>query len=99
MVFAGARGGTTYSTIAGFTTTHAGTAQYLIGGLTAGTYQVTVNGSQVSGSPFTVGANDNSIEFLSASGAVSINGSAGGASGSGSILSGKATTSGNVVIH
>jgi hypothetical protein len=101
MVFAGARGGTTYSTIAGFTTTHAGAAQYLIGGLTAGAYTVTVNGSTVPGSPFTVGANDNSIEFLSAPGMVSINGSVGGTSGSGSgsSVSGKTTASGNMVIH
>jgi hypothetical protein len=70
-----ARHGTTYSTIAGFTTTHSGTAQYLFAGLTPGTYTVTVGGSGVSGSPFTVAAGDNSIYFESTSGVVSINGS------------------------
>jgi len=39
-----ARGGTT-STSTSFTTTHSGTAQYLIAGLTAGTYDVTKDGS------------------------------------------------------
>jgi len=76
MVVALARGGTTYSSMSGFTTTHSGTAQYLFGGLSAGTYTVTVNGSQVSGSPFTVGSGDGSIEFLSTAGTVSFNGSA-----------------------
>jgi hypothetical protein len=71
------RGGTTHSTMTGFTTTHAGTAQYLFGGLTPGTYSVTVNGSPVTGSPFTVVANDNSIEFENTAGMVSINGSGG----------------------
>jgi len=74
MVVALARGGTTYSAISGFTTTHSGTAQYLFGGLTAGTYTVTVAGTPVTGSPFTVGAGDNSIEFTSAAGAVVVNG-------------------------
>jgi hypothetical protein len=99
MVFAGARGGTTYSTIAGFTTTHTGTAQYLFGGLTAGTYTVTVNGIPVSGSPFTVGANDNSIEFLSTSGTVGINGSGVVTSSVGWTIAGHAAASGNVIIH
>jgi hypothetical protein len=76
MVFAGTRGGTTHSTITSFTTTHSGTAQYLIGGLTAGTYTVTVGGAAVTGSPFTVAAGDNSIEFTSAAGVVSVNGGA-----------------------
>jgi hypothetical protein len=76
MVVALARGGATYSSMSGFTTTHSGTAQYLFGGLSAGTYTVTVNGSQVTGSPFTVGSGDGSIEFLSTAGTVSINGSA-----------------------
>jgi hypothetical protein len=74
-VFVGARGGVTNATMSGFTTTHSGTAQYLLGGLTAGTYTVTVNSSPVSGSPFTVGANDSSIYFESTAGTVSVNGS------------------------
>lgn len=76
-VFMGALGGTTHSTMMGFTTTHSGTAQYLFGGLTPGTYAVTVGGSAVAGSPFTVGAGDNSLYFESAAGTVSVNGSGG----------------------
>jgi hypothetical protein len=72
MVVALARGGTTYSAISGFTTTHSGTAQYLFGGLSAGTYSVTVGGSSVTGSPFTVAAGDSSIEFTSTAGAVAV---------------------------
>ena len=71
-----ARHGSTYSTLTGFTTTHTGTAQYLFAGLTAGTYTVTVNSVGVPGSPFTVGANDNTLYFESTKGTVSINGSA-----------------------
>jgi hypothetical protein len=69
-----ARGGVTHATITGFTTTHTGTAQYLFEGLTAGVYAVTVGGTPVTGSPFTVAAKDNSIEFLSTAGAVAFNG-------------------------
>ena len=71
-VYLRARGGKTYSSIAGFTTSHTGTAQYLIGGLTAGTYAVTVNSSPVTGSPFTVGTGDNSLYFESTAGAVAV---------------------------
>jgi hypothetical protein len=91
-----ARGGSTHSSISGFTTTHSGTAQYLFGGLTPGVYTVTISGTPVSGSPFTVSANDNSIEFDSTAGTLSVNGSA--STGS-SIISGQATVNGNAVIH
>jgi hypothetical protein len=70
-----ARGGVTHSTMTGFTTTHAGTAQYLFGGLTAGTYAVNIGGSPVAGSPFTVTGGDNSIHFESTAGAVTLSGS------------------------
>jgi hypothetical protein len=73
-----ARHGLTYSTIAGFTTTHTGTAQYLFAGFIPGTYAITINGTPVTGSPFTVSANDNTIPFESTSGVVSINGSVAG---------------------
>jgi hypothetical protein len=92
-----ARGGVTHANITGFTTTHSGTAQYLFAGLTPGSYAVTIGGTPVSGSPFTVAANDNSIEFESTAGSVSINGSVG--SSSSSIISGQITPSGNVIIH
>lgn len=92
-----ARGGVTHAAITGFTTTHSGTAQYLFAGLTPGSYAVTIGGTPVSGSPFTVAANDNSIEFESTAGSVSINGSVG--SSSSSIISGQITPSGNVIIH
>jgi hypothetical protein len=54
-----------------FTTTHSGTAQYLLTGFT-GTRSVTVGGTPVTGSPFTVVASDTTIEFSSTSGAVII---------------------------
>jgi hypothetical protein len=73
-VFIGSLGGTTHFTMTGFTTTHSGTAQYLFGGLTPGTYSVTVNSTPVTGSPFTVSANDNSIEFENTAGTVSVAG-------------------------
>ncbi len=70
-VAAFAQGGSTY-TSAGFTTTHSGTAQYLIAGLTAGSYNVSVGGSTVSGSPFVVNSGDNTLYFESTSGSVTI---------------------------
>ena len=74
-VYLGTRHAVLRSTMAAFSTTHNGTAQYLFAGLSAGTYAVTINGVGVSGSPFTVAASDNSIEFESTAGTVSINGS------------------------
>jgi hypothetical protein len=55
-----------------FTTTHSGTAQYVITGLTAGSATVTVNSTPVTGSPFTVASGDNSLTFNSTAGTVSI---------------------------
>jgi hypothetical protein len=63
-------------TAASFTTTHPGTAQYLLAGLAPGTVTVTVGGVAVTGSPFTVTSGDTSVEFTSTSGLVSVNGSA-----------------------
>ena len=94
-----ARGGTTHSSITGFTTTHSGTAQYLLGGLTPGTYSVTIGGNPVAGSPFTVSASDNSIEFLSTAGTVSISGAGNLGSATGSAISGQVSAGGNVIIH
>jgi hypothetical protein len=54
------------------TTTYSGTAQYLIAGLAAGTYTVTLDGRPIAGSPFKVADEDNSLYFESAAGAVSI---------------------------
>lgn len=51
-----------------FTTTHTGTAQYAVVGLAAGSAAVTVNGSPVAGSPFTVNAGDNTVYFESTAG-------------------------------
>lgn len=70
-----ARWGITHSMMRGFTTTHAGIAQYLFGGLTPGLYTITINGVPVVGSPFVVAAGDNSLEFESTAGIVSVNGS------------------------
>jgi hypothetical protein len=98
-VFIGARGGITHSSMSGFTTNHSGTAQYLFEGLTPGTYAVTINGSAVSGSPFTVAVGDSSIEFENTAGTLSMNGSVAPPAGVASALSGDTTASGNVVIH
>jgi hypothetical protein len=56
---------------ASFTTTHSGAAQYLLAGLSPGTWTVTVGGTAVPGSPFTVNSADNTLYFESPSGAVS----------------------------
>lgn len=45
------------------TTTHAGTAQYVASGVSAGFAIVTRNGAPVSGSPFTVVDGDNTVSF------------------------------------
>jgi len=64
-----------HSSIAGFTTTHSGTAQYLFVGFAPGSYAVTINGTPITGSPFTVAsANDSTIYFESTAGAVAITG-------------------------
>jgi hypothetical protein len=55
-----------------FTSTHSGTAQYVLAGITAGAYNVTVGGTPVTGSPFTVNAGDNTVYFENAAGAVSL---------------------------
>jgi hypothetical protein len=71
-----ARGGLTRPSPTTFTTTHGGTAQYLIAGLAAGTYQVTVGGNAVLGAT-TVSDGDNTLYFESTAGAVVISISAG----------------------
>jgi hypothetical protein len=70
-VFLGARDGTTYSTVTSFTTTHSGTAQYLMTGLSAGVYNVTVGGSPVL-TGASVNSGDNSLYFESTAGVVTI---------------------------
>ncbi|MGA3018778.1 MAG: Ig domain-containing protein [Bryobacteraceae bacterium] len=71
MVYVGARAGIPQSTMTGFTTSHSGTAQYLIAGLAAGTYQVTVGRNPVLGGT-TVSDGDNTLYFESTAGAVVI---------------------------
>jgi hypothetical protein len=100
------RGGATLGTMSVFTPPAssgvcASNVQYLFGGLAAGSYNVTVGGAAVAGSPFTVAANDNSIEFVGAAGTVSINGGGGTIPGTttSSRLSGQATVGGNIIIH
>lgn len=70
------RGGVTHSSLA-VTTSHSGTAQYILAGVTAGTATVTMNGSSVTGSPFAVDSNG-VIAFESTAGALSLNGATGG---------------------
>ena len=66
-----ARNGSTPVNVTTFTTTHSGTAQYLIAGLAPGTYSVTVGSATVV--PFaTVSAGDNTLYFESTAGSVSI---------------------------
>lgn len=89
-----ATGGTTYSSWSG-TSTFSGTGQYLIAGITAGSYTVTVGGTPVSGSPVTAAANDNTLYFEGGSGAVVVSSAAPGNGGS----KVKAKYGGNVVIH
>jgi hypothetical protein len=55
-----------------FTSTHSGIAQYLIAGLGAGSYSVSVNGSTLPGSPFSVSDGDNTLYFESAAGNISV---------------------------
>ena len=67
-VAAFAQGGVTYASLS-FTSTHGGTGQYLIAGLTAGNYNVTVNNvAVVTNQP--VNASDNTLYFESLSGAI-----------------------------
>jgi len=66
-----ARGGVLRTSLT-FTTSHSGTAQYLIAGLAAGAYNVALGGAPIAGSPFVVSDNDNSLYFESTAGAVTI---------------------------
>jgi hypothetical protein len=96
-----ARGGVTHAAMSSFTPPSssgvcANNVQYLFGGFTPGSYSVTVGGNTVFGSPFTVSAGDNSIEFTSLGGTVSLYGGGGNASSS---ISGQITIGGNVIVH
>jgi len=96
-----ARGGLSHAAMSNFTPVStsgvcANNVQYLFGGLTPGSYSVTVGGNTVFGSPFTVSAGDNSIEFTSLGGTVSLYGGGGNASSS---ISGQITIGGNVIVH
>lgn len=55
-----------------FDTQGADSLQYLLAGLAPGLYQVTLNGSVIAGSPFTVAPNDNSLYFYGAAGRVEV---------------------------
>lgn len=59
--------------VEGFTTGFTGTALYILSGLTAGSHAITVGGTPVSGSPFTVVAGDSTVRFTAGPGAVVIN--------------------------
>ena len=71
--------------------------QYLITGVAAGTYAVTVNSTPVTGSPFTVLAGNNTLYFEAGSGTVVVG--AGGPPQGGTKVAGKAGGSGGVIIH
>jgi hypothetical protein len=70
-VAAFAKGAATQSFLS-FTSTHSGTAQYMIAGLSPGTYSVTQGSTAVSGSPFTVVYGDNTLYFEGTAGNYSI---------------------------
>lgn len=57
---------------AAFTTTCSGNCQVVVMDLVPGTYAVKVGGTPVSGSPMSVPANDNSLHFFGAAGAVTV---------------------------
>jgi parallel beta-helix repeat protein len=75
-------------TAASFASTHNGSAQYVIAGLSPGSYTVTLNGAAIAGSPFSVAGGDNTLYFEGSSGAYNIvqssvasSGGSGGSSG------------------
>lgn len=59
--------------VEGFTSTFSGTGLYVISGLTSGSYAITVGGTPVTGSPFTVVTGDTTIRFTAGAGVVAIN--------------------------
>lgn len=63
--------GTDHSSAA-FTTTYSGTGQVVVMGLIPGTYAVKIAGTPIAGSPLSVPANDNSLHFFGAAGAVTV---------------------------
>lgn len=92
-----ARGGST-NTSASFTSTHTGTAVYVAANsLAPGTYTATLNGSPVSGSPFSVAVGSDSLKFTSAAGAIVITQTS--SSVSGSTVGGKARAGGSAQGH
>lgn len=54
------------------TTTHSGTAQYVLGCPQDGTYEVEIGGTPVTGSPFSCTSTAGAMEFTSAAGALAI---------------------------
>lgn len=88
-----------HSSIGPFTTSFtgsSGTGMYAIYGLTAGSYDITVNSVEVAGSPFTVPDGDNSVVFEAVNGAISVNGAA--PASNATTIRGNATLPGAVVI-
>jgi hypothetical protein len=92
-----AMGGTTYSSITPFTPSFSGPGDWIIMGLATGSYVVSVGGNQVAGSPFTVLAGDNSIEFSSPAGQAVI--TSGVMIPSSSRVDGNVTLGGSFIIH
>jgi hypothetical protein len=67
----GAYAPNTYNSVA-FTTTHAGTGNYLISGLTPGTYSVLQNGASIPGNTSTAVGADGTLFFKATAGAFSV---------------------------
>lgn len=106
-VYLDGRNNATHATLTSFSASPTvAQTQYLIGGLTPGTYTPTINGSAVStcngtAPPCTVAAGDNSLYFEdSHTGSLTVGLLSGGApSSTGSAISGTMRVSGTVIIH
>lgn len=95
-VAAFARQGALLKTMA-FTTTHSGTAQYVVTGLAPETYDVKVNGSHVASATVTSG--DTTLSFSSTSGSVSIASTTGYGQPAGAQVGGASQIAGQAAIH
>jgi hypothetical protein len=99
-VFLQSVGGATHSTMTGFTFSSSLPVDWVIGGLTPGTYAVTVAGSRVTGSPFTVAAGDTSIYFSTAGGgAVTLGVGSGNPQVASTSITGTGIIAGSATIH
>jgi len=88
----------TYSSITSFSPSFSGPGDYLIMGLSPGTYSVTVNGTQVVNAQV-VQAGDNSLFFQSSGGGTVVVSQGSSVAASGSLSDGTNVKRGKVIIH